>query len=530
MAKIKDETLTRVKQIPFTEVLQSYDLKFKKVGREAVTLCPWHNDTNPSLTINDQENFCFCFVCHGGGDHLDFVQQKLGLSFAEAIETTCGKFNVPVEYIDVDPAVVAKEREKRRRLINQLQEEQEKYRSNIRDPALESPREYLRQRNIQPVTSKTFELGYARTGQFFGRITIPVHDHKGNLVGFSARALDDSVKPKYKNSINDELFNKSALVFNEHRALQHIREADSIIFVEGQLDVISMWQAGIRNVVAMQGTQAPDHTVLTRLKRRTNRFILCYDADYGGIKAIEQFIKVAGPMACAGELTISIVNLPHGLDPDEYIKQGKDIYELIENAPPWLDWQLECWLSQIDRSDTAKFSQIETTVKQFVNSIKSPALRQHYIDKASAALVEDSKGAAKYAKKWYSAENSFDSHKSWERPELIQTRMTAEKRMIRMYIHNPESRPTYRPLMEKIQSPAYRWLWQRIQELEQYGEGILSGESVMAILAVSEPHYTRQLRPIARPTIRLEKFQEILKHTESILFQELTTEELTSNV
>jgi DNA primase len=519
---LKDRTVIAVRSVSVLDVLDSEGIQYKKIGSEAVTLCPWHNDSNPSLTINDEKNLCFCFVCNQGSDSISFIQQKFGLSFPEAIERIASKFNINIEYDNIDPQQLKIDIERRKNAINVLLNEHELYRENLKSNRAIRIREFLANRGIKSATSKYFQLGYSANGFFAGRITIPILDHRGTLIGFSGRSIDQDIKPKYKNSENSELFKKGSIVFNEHNALQYIREADSIVFVEGHFDVISLWQYGIKNVVAIQGTAAPDETVIKRLARRSKRFILCYDGDQGGIKATEQFISIAGPMACRGELTISVVSLPDGMDPDDCIRnESIDLYSRIENSPSWLDWQLDKWLLHIDHNDSFKFSAIEKATRSLVNSIQSPALRQFYIDKASKALTSNISSASSLAKQWSSEISIKQQRNTWHLPEPSQTRDIVEKRLLRLYIHVPTLRPYCTSMMDKLQSPAYRWLWCRIKELEEYGEGIVNSHAIMALLLVAEPHYLRQLRPIAVPTIKIKNNKAIIRHIEDVLNQEL---------
>ncbi len=521
---ISEGTLIAIREIPITAVLEAEQIPYKKIGHEAVTVCPWHNDTNPSLTLNDDKSMCFCFVCRGGSDSVDYIQQKFGLTFAEAVERIAFKHNLAIEYDNIDPEVVAADARKRRAILDQVQSQQDEFRSNIRDPRAQRIRDILDDRGIAPATCRHFGLGYAKSGFFADRITVPIRDHRGNLVGFTGRTTKEDLKPKYKNSENNDIFDKSKIVFNEFEALNAIRESDSVIFVEGHFDVISLWQHGIRNAVAMQGTGAPSEAVIRRLSKRTKRFILCYDGDEGGHKATEQFLKVAGPMACRGELTISIVSLPDGQDPDTCIRdENIDFYSLIENAPSWLDWQLDSWLRNIDRSDTARFSQIESTIRAFVESIQSPALRQYYIDKASKNLATDEKGASQIAKEWAGNVRPVKSKRKWAKPTPVETRNAVERRLLRLYIHFPDLRSHCESMMDKLQSPAHRWLWQRLIELERCQGGSFDAHSVMAVLAVCEPHYTRQLRSLAVPTIRVKTNTGILNHIENIMNTTLVT-------
>jgi DNA primase len=529
MAKstISDYTIKAVKDLPFLSVLEKEDIEFKRIGREAVTLCPWHNDKNPSLTISDEKGFCFCFVCQVGSDAIGFIQAKCGLSFAEAIEKIAINNEVQIIYENIDPELAAKEARRKAEILNQLERQQEGFRALLKDRRAQRIRDFIDNRGILPETCRHFGLGYSNNGFFADRVTIPIHDHIGNLVGFSGRVTNDTVKPKYKNTENNEYFDKSRLVFNEHRAAKSIRESDSIVFVEGHFDVISLHQAGITNVVAMQGTGAPSEAVISRLSRKTKRFILCYDSDEGGHKAIEQFIKTAGPMACRGEITISIAHLPAGTDPDQCIREHLvDFLSVIENSSPWLDWQLDVWLASIDRNDTARFSEIEKRIRKLVESIQSPVLRQYYIDKASKALALDQVSAIQIAKNWAESLPVVKSGKLWQKPSPSQSRITVERRLLRLYVHFEEVRDECRPLMDKIQSPIYRWAWSRVREIEIHSSGVLLKDTLMAVLVVSEPHYTRQLRPIVRPTINVTKNVAIMEHIRYVLDQELTLQEL----
>lgn len=520
-ASISDYTIKAVKEVPITTLLERESIDFKRIGREAVTLCPWHNDKNPSLTVNDEKGFCYCFVCQGGSDGIGFIQERLGLSFSEAVIRIARSNDIEVIYEDLNPELAAKEAKRRVELMNQVNKEHESYRKFLKDTRAERIREFLEARNIEPATSKQFELGYCPRGFFGDRVTVPIHDHRGTLVGFTGRATRDGVKPKYKNSENSEYFDKSKIVFNEHRAGIYAREADSLIFVEGHLDVIALWQYGIKNVVALQGTASPSESIVNRLARKTKRFILCFDADEGGLKATEAFIKVAGPMACRGDITVSIATMPDGYDPDDCINNDIDFFSIIEAARPWLDWQLDVWLSGIDRTDTARFTEIETRIKLLVESIQSPILRQYYIDKASTALSADNAQAAKIAKAWTANTSVVKSKKKWSKPTPSQTRAMAEMRLLRLYIHFPELRNDLRYLMSKIESPAYRWLWQRILEIEAHYDSTDIVSIITAIYCVAEPHYVRQLRSVAKPTIKVVQNQGIMDHLKRVLSQEL---------
>ena len=505
-----------MRSVPLTSVLEAEGIAFKKIGREAVTLCPWHKDSHPSLTINDDKNLCFCFACGGGSDGIAYVQQRFGLGFADAVIRIAERHQIPVEQDDLDPAEALRVAQQRKKLLDLVQNEHAQFRAALKGPQGVVARQWLVDRGITPETCREFELGYAVSGYYGGRITVPVHDHRGTLVGFSARRINDNLGAKYKNSAASAIFDKGSLLFNEHRAAEAARQAGCLIFAEGHFDVIALWQHGIHNVVATQGTAAPAVQSIKRLLRQCRRFVLLYDGDQGGTNAIEHFIKVAGPLAASGELTLSVAALPDGMDPEDCIKAGIDLYGLIESSPQWLDWVIDKWLAELDRSDNFRFSQAEQAIRDLVQSIKSPALRQYYIDKSSKALGADSQGAAKIARSWYQSLPKGRNSAQWHRPQYDWVRNQAERRMIRSYIHFQDTREQLRSLGSRLVAPSHVWLWNRLMELEQYCPGF-QADAVMAILAVAEPNYVRVLRPLVMPTIKMGDQTGILGHVRAVL-------------
>ena len=513
---ISKATLEKIGYLPVSEIVERIGGTLKRVGREFVTHCPWHDDTNPSLTINDDKSMCFCHVCRNGGDMIAYVQQKQGLSFRDAVDYIAGVFNIVVELDNEDPELAAQQRAEKKRQISLLESQQVTFKQNLNDPRAERIKDQLRQRGITPEASREFGIGICSSGAFEGRITIPIHNYKGELVGFVGRATREDQLAKYKNSENSDLFNKKSLVFNEYRASSAIIEADSVIFVEGHLDVVSMWQAGIRNTVAMQGTGAPDPLVLKRLARKVKTFILCYDGDAGGRKAVEQFISVAGPMALAGELSVSVVSLPEGSDPDEVIRSGGDLYQYIVSAPNWLDWIIDTWTAALDKSDTQSITAVEQKLKDLISGMRSKALRRHYIDKAARVLTSSSKEAEALAKDWGNA-SFFSVENSWQARSPVETRVAAERRAIRIFIHRPSKRSEIRPLMTQLSSPPLKWLWKRLEELEAHSSFDLTPHSVMALAVVAEPHYVNQLRALVRPNVMIDDTDSVIEHLSGIM-------------
>lgn len=516
---IKPETLEKVKSAPLSKVIEAMGGSLKKVGYEFVTQCPWHEDSNPSLTISDRKGFCFCHVCREGGDAIDYIQKKRNFSWREACEHAAGILGIRVETDDANPEETARRAAARKQALEKLQAEQAEYRRNLFDSKAGRIRQILKDRKIEKATTLEFQLGFAPNGFFAGRITIPIYNHRNELVGWTGRATKDQ-PGKYKNTSDNDLFHKKQLVFNEYRAIDAAKEAGSLIFVEGHLDVVTMWQHGIRNVVAMQGTAAPDQLVLQRLSRNVKNFILCYDGDAGGRKAVEQFLSVGQQLALKGEININVVTLPDGKDPDELLQSGTDLYQYIAGAPSWLDWVIDEWVGQMDIDDVAMVTNVEDKLKALINSLRSKALRAHYIDRAARALSTTDKEAEKLAKGWETKAFSESAQEVWQPRSPHEARTAVERRMARIYVHCPSRRERLRPMFDKVTNPAVKWLCQRLMELEDCSSLDLTPHSVMAVVATAEPHYMSQLRTLVRPNVIIDDRSGVLQHLDDILLKD----------
>lgn len=520
---VSPKTLQAIKASPISAVIEAVGGKLKRVGHEFLTQCLWHEDSNPSLTVSDEKGFCYCHVCRHNGDAVDYVRQRNNLAFQDGVELVASILGLEVELEDEDPEVARRRRAAVKSAIERNEKEQQGYAANLHNPKAGRIRQILKDRGLTKAAADEFGLGFAPDGFFAGRITVPIHDHRNYLVGWTGRACGDQ-PGKYKNSADSDLFQKKLLVFNECRARDAAREAGSLVFVEGHLDVVSMWQAGIRNVVALQGTGAPDPLVLRRLAGVAKNFILCFDGDAGGQKAAEHFIAAAGPMALAGDISVNVVSLPEGQDPDEVIRSGADLYHFLASAPSWLDWTIDTWAAALDKSDTSMITAVEAKLRALIDGMRSKALRTHYIDKAARVLTETPKEAEKLAKDWGNT-RFVQEDAAWKPPSLPQTRLAAEKRLLRIYVHRPERRGALQPLLGLVQNPALIWLSNRLEELEQCSAVDLTPHTAMAVVAVAEPHYMSQLRTLVRPNVIIDDSPGVLDHLRAILSTEETLTE-----
>lgn len=514
---VSGDTIEAIKRLPISSVLGGEEVFLRRIGREFVTHCLWHRDKNPSLTVSDDKGFVFCHVCQHHDDALGFIQQKFGISFVDACERVANKHGIPFKFIEEGGENASKRREHLASLYETVDKLQQYYRSQLAQ--YPNPIVFIQSRGIKPETSRHFALGYNHSDK---RLTIPIADYKGRIVGFSARTILDDVKPKYKNTENNDIFCKSSIVFNEYAASSFIREADECVFVEGHLDVVSVWQYGIKNVVALQGTASPSNEVLERLLKKTNRFVLCMDADEGGKKAIGNFLKSVQHLTLTGKLDVRIASLPAGMDPDDFIRSDGNLRHVIAEAPSWLDWILDSWLKELDFSDKLKIQEVERQIKELFSRISSPALRAHYYDKASIQLAQNKQAlAAEIAKGFHDYEYIEPSSGTWKRPDIKFTRRLVEKRILRLYIHKPNMRFILKPLLDYLYFPNMIWLRNRILELESIGEDSFNSETLMAVVAVSEQQYMQSLRPILSPSIELYDNDLSVAHIEDIMLREM---------
>jgi DNA primase len=342
-------------------------VKLRRAGpNRYMGLCPFHQEKTPSFTVNIVHQFYKCFSCGAGGDVLKFVMEKEGVSFYEALKSLSERFGIPMPkrstYADEDAKL-------RGALLAMHELAQENFRANLRSQAGEAARAYIVKRGLAPATVEHFGLGYSdRSGRalirlfeqnhfpvaqmeqsglvgkrpdgslydrFRNRLMFPIHNESGKIIGFGGRALSAEEEPKYLNSPETQLYKKTNVLYNLHRAKEPMRKEDRVILVEGYMDVIGVTAAGFTNVVASCGTSLTDKQVQA-LKRFTHRIAVNFDPDTAGANASERSID----MLLAESMQVRIMELEEGLDPDEYCKKhGSDAYaSCIDHAKGYFYW------------------------------------------------------------------------------------------------------------------------------------------------------------------------------------------------
>lgn len=323
-------------------------VKLTKAGREFKGCCPFHNEKTPSFYVNDDKGFWHCFGCSVHGDAIRWMTDHRGLQFIDAVKELAQAAGLEMPAQDPRAAETDAKRQKLRDVMGRAAAF---YSAELRRFGSDAAQDHLSGRGIGPGTAALFDLGWAastRRGEpsrlraelrdiaddvllelglmkrpddgrepydfFRGRITIPIHDARGRVIGFGARAIGD-VQPKYLNSPDTPLFDKGRTLFNLHRASGPAQRKGRLVVVEGYLDVMAMHRAGIEEVVAPNGT-AITETQLRMLWRLSPAPILCLDGDAAGRKAAVRAAMLALPLIEPGK-TLQFVFPPAGSDPDD---------------------------------------------------------------------------------------------------------------------------------------------------------------------------------------------------------------------
>ncbi len=348
--------------------------RLTKAGHEFKACCPFHNEKSPSFTVNDDKGFYHCFGCGAHGDAIRWLTDQRGLAFMDAVKELAVEAGMEVPAPDPRAAKLA---EQQAGLHDVMTAAQEWFRASLDKPEGARARDYLATRGLDAHTMERFGFGFAPAGRqalkaslaqfdeamlieaglriavdgkdpydrFRDRLTMPIHDARGRVIGFAARILDAAKTdaPKYLNSPDTPLFDKGRTLFNLHRAGPASRQSGRIVVVEGQMDVIALAAAGIAEAVAPMGTALTERQ-LEMLWRMVETPILCFDGDAAGRRAAMRAVSRALPLLRPAH-SLRIATLPAGMDPDDVIKRDglKALETLLNEAAGLIDvlWQHE---------------------------------------------------------------------------------------------------------------------------------------------------------------------------------------------
>lgn len=352
MALIADETVLEVKRsVDIYEIVSGYVPSLKRAGASYKGLCPFHEEKTPSFIVTPQRQTFKCFGCGKGGDAISFVMAHENVDYPEAIRILADRSGIPVKYKEGGKEGIGRDD-----VYRALEWAQEYFRSVLlKTPEGEAARVFFASRGVNDETSDLYKLGYSmdswdallqrgrkagfddkvlasaglvverenKTGyydRFRGRPIFPIHDPRGRAIGFGARALKKDDHPKFLNSPETSVFSKGRGFYGLHLAKEEIEKTRTVYIVEGYLDVIVPYQAGVKGLVATLGTAlTKDH--LKILRRYADKVVLVFDPDAAGQKASERGLD----LLLSENVDIFIAELPPGMDPDDVVtKEGPD--------------------------------------------------------------------------------------------------------------------------------------------------------------------------------------------------------------
>ena len=409
MQDAKDEIKSR---LAVEDVVGQY-VELKRAGRNLKGRSPWGVDKTPSFMVSPEKGIWHDFSANKGGDIFTFIMEVEGVSFKEALEKLAAMAGVELTKYQGGDKKVAQRKVRAREALTLAARYYQACLAHSKKVC-----EYVfYNRNLNRQTVKTFQIGYAppsgkdmvkaltRRGfteaeldaagllnrfkgdLFRNRMTVPFIDTTGNVIGFTARVLDKS-EPKYLNTPETILFNKSKFIFGLYQAKAAIRRSGYVVIVEGNMDVISSHQAGVQEAVATSGTAMTEHH-LKALSNLTSDIRLAYDGDAAGVKATERAIMMAGDLG----IDLTVISDYHGAkDPDELIQKDPVLWQkAVEKSVPAVDWLLQKYEENLNLNSAPDKRKYSDVALKLLSYVKDEVERASYEAKVARKLGVDVK-------------------------------------------------------------------------------------------------------------------------------------------
>lgn len=402
------------------DVISRY-VPLKRVSRDFVGVCPFHNEKTPSFMVNEAGQYYHCFGCKASGDVIKFLERYENIDFVEAVQALADMANMPMPSIDSNTAeLIQQKKAERQQILAVLKASAQYYYKNLftNHPNAVQARNYLEKRGITQESVVRFGIGCSldfeglisylkkqghsislmqKAGivslgdkgyydSYGKRLMFPLIDTNGEVLGFSGRLLEDKELAKYKNTTQTPVFNKSEVVFainllkkqrdKERQTTQSFSGFDNVIIVEGQIDVISMHQHGFVNTVACLGTAiTPQH--VRKLKQFSDNIILMLDGDSAGQKAALRSIDTL--RACG--VSVRVVTLPEGLDPDEFLKKygTEKLKELLGKSEEGMDYKFRVLASKYNLSSNYEQSKFVHEALLIIKALQNESEQDIYL-------------------------------------------------------------------------------------------------------------------------------------------------------
>lgn len=411
--RVPEEAIERVRQAnDIVDVVGEF-VQLKKRGKNHFGLCPFHDENTPSFSVAEDKQIFHCFGCKKGGNVISFMMENEGLSFYESLSYLAERGGVELPKIQSDNR--SPENKENTLLIEANEWLSKLYHHVLRySKDGEEGLAYLKERGISEESIDTFQLGFAPnktnftatflekkgfhkqlliksgllneregndvTDPFRGRVIFPIRNHIGKVIAFGGRTISGG-QPKYLNSSESPLFQKSQMLYNFDEARKHIRKTNEVILCEGQMDAIAITEAGAPHVVATLGTALTEYQAQL-LKRYVDTVVICYDGDQAGLEASYRAALLLQNSGCA----IKISHLSAGMDPDGYIKQyGAEAFKstMLDNSQSFVSFYMRYIKSEYNLQSESDKVQYIRRVIQHIATLESSIEREHHLQEIS---------------------------------------------------------------------------------------------------------------------------------------------------
>ena len=514
---IHPKTIQEVKDKADIVDVISEHVVLKKKGKEFVGICPFHDDSKPSMTVSPVKQFYYCFSCGAGGNSIKFLMEFTRNNFTDVVLSLAKKNDINVISVDVpQQEAYKKQLSRREELYKILNISQNWFKTQLHNITGKKALEYLfQQRNLNKSTIDNFELGFApdswnelfnylsKVEKFFSkelivkaglaiskensdrvydrfrnRLIVPIHDLQGRVVAFGGRSLDGQ-EPKYLNSSESELFEKGKMLFAFDKASSNIRKKDKAIVVEGYFDVITLHSKGINNCVASLGTALSKYQISQLCRCTDNKnIIINFDSDNAGKLATKRIINEVESLSLHQQINLKILQLKDFKDPDEYLNNHsiQDYYNLVDNASFWIDWEIDQIFDNKDLSKADNFQGVVSSLVKLLSKLPQSAIRTHYMQKVSERLsMGQARLAIKFEEDLRKQIKGFRWHgrsKKYEQPNEISQREKNESEIILYYLHCPSLRIYIREELVRREIDSFyvkdvRSIWDTISKIEE---------------------------------------------------------------
>lgn len=414
MPMIPEEVIEQVRnETNIADIIGQF-VALRKSGSNLMGLCPFHDENSPSFSVNEDRQLFKCFGCGKGGNVFTFMMELENLTYPEAILKVADMSGIEIsDQYKQNNSQKPKMNSTETKLIEMHEKSAEVYHHILMNTELgQKALDYLHDRGLTDDTIKYYQIGFApndnvinrflveqkfeyqdmrKSGlfleddegklrdRFFNRIMFPIKNEFGSIIGFSGRVLNkEDSTAKYLNSPETDIFNKRDVLFNLSNAKAAIRKKDAVILFEGFMDVISAYQSGIENGIASMGTSLTNDQIKV-INRHCNSVYVCYDGDAAGQNAINRALSLLGNSS----LTLRVIQMPEGIDPDEYRKQfGEEKFAdyMSKSIESPISFKMRYYkLNRNLDNETDKFSYIQDVLKE-VAKVDQPIERDLYIN------------------------------------------------------------------------------------------------------------------------------------------------------